>query len=1079
MKKKFLTYFVLVCIGACQNGYDFDKIPKNDRVDLAIEQEFAMTRDPGLNTIPKDRLFNGVKQMKQQIARTKDGLNEGVSTIIWEERGPDNIAGRTRAILLDKKDESRNTLLAGGVSGGLWRTTNLLDENPDWSPIDDFWANLMVTCIAQDPNNPDQIYVGTGEGWFKEDDRMKGFGIWASTDGGLNFEQLPLTRSDVFSHIQDIVVDTYGVVYAATRMGGVMRSEDGGQSWTQVLGLTIGKGATNRAADLEIGPDQDLYATLGIHSEGSLWKADFERNGTNRGKNGTWENISPPQGAYSRIEVAVAPSDANVIYFLAQGLNANDCEYMFRSENGGLTWQSMLIPKTTDGKIFTRGQAWHNLIAAVDPNKANRLFIGGVNLYISENGGRTFNQFTHDYGASYQYVHADQHAIQFAEGSSDFILFGNDGGVWLTTDGSSPEPTVINRNKGYNVTQFYAGAIHPFNADYMLGGTQDNGTQQFTDSELLGTNTITGGDGGFAHIDEDFGYIQISSYLYNYYWITGDGWQNKRKVTIGRNDGRFINPTDYDSQSNTLYTSHKAGYFGRIADVGNSNKVTDVAIAAFNGDMISAVKTAPNTKGRVYFGLGNGNIVRVDEADTGSPISTIIKEGEGYVSCIEVEEGNEDHLLVTYSNYGVISIWESMDGGLFWKPVEGDLPDMPVRWAIFNPVNSNSALIATELGVWGTDKLESVYTNWTPVNTGMANVRTDMLQYDKRSSRLMAATHGRGVFITDVFNTDADEGDFVCDWTDFPGTLKQISVTDNQVWGVNALGDLMTYQNGQWQRTLREIIDVGIGATGHLVALSADFIYESPSGVTWTGFGGLASRVDIAGDGIPYLVSKSNYIYAKKAGTWERIPGRALDIGCGADGSVYMVGYDKHVYKWNGSSWNEMPNSSAIRIDVDKNGLPWIINTRNEVLRFTGTEWEQMSAIAAQDISCDGLGNTYITSLTDSIHKWNCTVVDEVEVDTTTVESIPFIATSIPSTERIEAFPNPFTNQINLRLDQASDESMQVTIFDQTGQIRYNYEGSPSNQTIMTNDSWPIGIYWMQVRQKTNMKTLKLIKVQR
>jgi len=1079
MNNRFLALCLLLILGACHEGNDFQKIPKNARVDLSGEQERLMTMDPNRKDVPKERLYSGIKQMKQQIALSKDGLLDGVASIEWKERGPDHVAGRTRAILLDRNDPSRNTLIAGGVSGGLWRTSNMLEDEIKWEPVNDFWANLMVTCIAQAPNNPSKIYVGTGEGWFREDERMKGFGIWASTDGGLTFEQLSITRSDIFSHVLDIVVDQQGVIFASTRMNGIMRSDDEGLSWTQVLGEGVGTGATNRAADLEIGPDQSLYASLGIHSKGSLWKADYTQHGIDRGRNGTWQEITPPQGEYSRIEVAVAPSDANRIYFLAQGISSNDCKYMFRSEDGAQTWSSMPIPKTSNGKVFTRGQAWHNLIAAVDPNDADRLFIGGVNLYVSKNAGRTFKQFTHDHGTAHQYVHADQHAILFAENSSDFILFANDGGVWLTTNGSDDIPIVIDRNKGYNVTQFYSAAIHPYAHDYMLGGTQDNGTRQFTDPDNWYTEAVNIGDGGFTHIDQDFGFIQISSYLYNYYWITGDGWQNKRKVTIGRSDGRFINPTDYDSKLNILYSAHDPNRFGRIIDVGRTNKSQVFPAGIFGGDQISAVACSPTIAGRVYFGLGKGNVVRVDSANTDSPVSNIIREGVGYVSCIAVDESNEDHLLITYSNYGVISVWETMDGGELWKPVEGNLPDMPVRWAIFLPGNNQGALLATELGVWGTNQLESVQTNWAPVNQGMANVRTDMLKYNSRTNRIMAATHGRGVFVTDSFEVEEEDVSITCAWSDFPGELQQISgASEEQLWGVNNRGDLLTYASGEWRKILSGVQDVGVGANGGLFAISDGVIYESFTGVTWTGFAGAGKRVDIASDGTPFVVSATNYLYMRNAAAWDRIPGRGIDIGCGADGSVYMVGNDNIVNKWNGSTWNILPNISAKRIDVDNQGLPWVIDLQNQVLRFNGLDWEPMLSEEALDITCDNSGNTYITTMSGTVKKWSCTInVDSTVTDSLAVLEDPIRLAHSVEEAQIRAFPNPFTDQFNIELPVLIESEVELTLFDASGQIRHSYKGSTNVQQILAARDWPAGIYLMKVRYNEKTETIRLIKM--
>ncbi len=156
------------------------------------------------------------------------------------------------------------------------------------------------------------------------------------------------------------------------------------------------------------------------------------------------------------------------------------------------------------------------------------------------------------------------------------------------------------------------------------------------------------------------------------------------------------------------------------------------------------------TSNRVYFGLSNGSVVRVDNANTGTSLTgTVIRTGAGSVSCIAIDPANEDHMLVTYSSYSVTSIYESLNAtqaSPTWTAVEGNLPDMPVRWAMFDPRNSDWALIATDLGVWSTDNLNGASTDWAPTNTSLANVRVDMLQYRSSDRTIAAATHGRGLF---------------------------------------------------------------------------------------------------------------------------------------------------------------------------------------------------------------------------------------------------------------------------------------------------------------------------------------------
>jgi PKD repeat protein len=171
------------------------------------------------------------------------------------------------------------------------------------------------------------------------------------------------------------------------------------------------------------------------------------------------------------------------------------------------------------------------------------------------------------------------------------------------------------------------------------------------------------------------------------------------------------------------------------------------------------VKVSPNTLNRVFFGTSNGNVVMVDNAHTATPTATTLNTGAGmpgaYISCVEVQPGNDDHILVTYSSYGVNSVWETTNGGFNWSSVEGNLPDMPVRWVIFNPTSNDQALIATELGVWSTDNLNGPSTNWGVTNGGLANVRVDMLQSRSSDNLIIAATHGRGLYYTGAFSPAA------------------------------------------------------------------------------------------------------------------------------------------------------------------------------------------------------------------------------------------------------------------------------------------------------------------------------------
>ncbi|MBS1655685.1 MAG: exo-alpha-sialidase, partial [Bacteroidetes bacterium] len=258
-----------------------------DGVDLAMQQEFMMTRDPALNTVPRERL---------EVARQSliDASTARLNALSWQERGPNNIGGRTRAILVDKRDATGNTVFAGSVGGGIFKTTNFLSATPNWAPVDDQLNNLAITVLVQDTANPTTMYAGTGEGWFNIDG-IVGHGIYKSTDGGTTWAVIPstvATTATTFEYVQDLVIDKNGNLYASTRnlssgIRGVQRSTDGGTTWTQVLGATLTTPIvfqTGRAADLEVASNGDIYASLGLvgaafSNRSVVLKSSFATNG--------------------------------------------------------------------------------------------------------------------------------------------------------------------------------------------------------------------------------------------------------------------------------------------------------------------------------------------------------------------------------------------------------------------------------------------------------------------------------------------------------------------------------------------------------------------------------------------------------------------------------------------------------------------------------------------------------------------------------------------------------------------------------------------------------------------------------
>lgn len=475
------------------------------------------------------------------------------------------------------------------------------------------------------------------------------------------------------------------------------------------------------------------------------------------------------------MELACAPSDADIVYAIAA--DGSNVGWMAKTSVGDqaspTTWSTITAPKyksqgtcVNSTSDFTRGQAWYDLIMAVHPTNSSSLMIGGIDLYRTTDGGSSFDLVSYWTGGCDTEVHADQHAIVFNPNSVNQVIYGNDGGVYYSSDATASDPTISARNNGYNVTQFYGAAIHPTSGtDHFLAGAQDNGSQSFTSSGMNSTTEVSGGDGAYCNIDQDEPTYQWTQYVYNSFFRSTDGGSSFSSISeFGSSSGRFINPSRYDDTNNIMYAAASTNQYLRWSNAQTGSTGTFVSVSSLGGGQISAIIVSPNTSNRLFVGTGasttggtpGGKVYVIDNAHSGSSVSaTDISDSNfpsnGYVSCVEVENGDDNHILVTFSNYGVSSIWETTDGGTNWSEVEGDLPDMPVRWALFHPLDNTAAIIATELGVWTTNTLNGASTSWGPSNSGLSNVRTDMLQLRSSDNEVIAATHGRGLFSSSSF----------------------------------------------------------------------------------------------------------------------------------------------------------------------------------------------------------------------------------------------------------------------------------------------------------------------------------------
>ena len=716
-----------------------------DGPEQAAKFEFNRTKDPALNAVPTQRLVDA------EIAAQLSQMNAPsfISSYgSWTERGPnsdvagpfgnsrpnaDVTAGRVRTIMVDGADATGKTVFAGGVDGGIWKTTDITSATPNWVLVNDFFLNMAISGMCQDPTNANTIYFCTGESYFNAD-AVRGAGIFKSTDHGATFTQLSSTTS--FTQCTRILCDAGGNVYVGMRGLGLRRSNNGGTSWTTITPT----GMNNDICDLEISSTNRLHVVSGIFSTQIYRYVDLPAIATSA-------DFQAPATAFPsfamRAEIAVS---GNTLYACPAN-TSYQVPTIYKSTDGGANWAATAGQPTSG---WASGQGWYSLSVVINPADANQCIVGGLDNYKTSNGGTSWTKISTWVGNVGQYVHADQHtAVWYNAGN--ILLFGSDGGVFYTTDGGT---TIRDRNKGLRIKQFYSCAAHPTSgSNYFLAGAQDNGCHAFSSAGLGASTEVTGGDGAFVHIDQDEPQYQFTSYLYNQYWRSTNSGSTWTSVTLSSSTGQFINPTDYDNTANIMYCASSPATYRRWTNPQTGSASAEVTITALNGNTVSAVTVSPYTANRVYLATGNdvatSRVCYVDNANTiasgsaGTNISTGLPTNT-YASCIAVGK-DDQHLMVSYSNYGVQQIWVSVNGGTSWTNIDGNLPDMPVNWCMFAPNDDTKAIIATEAGVWLTQSINGSSTAWIASPT-FPVVRTDMLQYRSSDGMLVAATHGRGLW---------------------------------------------------------------------------------------------------------------------------------------------------------------------------------------------------------------------------------------------------------------------------------------------------------------------------------------------
>lgn len=765
-----------------------------DRPDVAAFYEFIKTVDPLTRTVPVERIMEANKTTK--ALSSLKSTNESLSWTAF----PTNMGGRTRTLMFDPNDPAGSKLWAGAVTGGLWYNTDPAG-GAQWTPVNDFWPNLSISCMTYDPNNKQTFYVGTGESQtaliiYRESSGL-GTGIMKSADGGQTWAQLPSTLN--WPYVTDILVRNEGgtsVIYAGVASGyykgisqvakptnGLYRSADNGATWTQVLPNIPGKDYSYAPSDIETTSDGAriiVGTTYGMPENAT----DNERSGaaciltSSDGLSWTVNNtyqqriLAATTNKYpGRVMLCQAPSNPDMVFaIVASGYVRSDkfigygCQFLLKSIDKGATWTELNYPSGF------ASLAWHAFVINVSPLNPNIIWVGGLDSWRTTNGGTTWTKQS-DWAEMYgngadDYVHADIHVIKYKPGSDTELYIATDGGIFGTRTASAPDIGMkfFELANHYSTLMYYSCAIHPdAGAIHFLGGLQDNGTMFYRKGNTpTFKDMLSGGDGALCFIDQNEPNIQITTVYNNAIYLyngakemdpAGAGYK-------GLGTGTFVSPMDYDWKNNILFANggnEQLNFLNtlhvlNIAVTGITGSNTGKLLATHSTVPYSNIKwseSSPVNQSNIFIGTQSGLLFKYADASHTGTLTEITSADfpAANISSIDIA-ASEDTLLVTFSNYGVNSVWLSQNGGTNWKNIEGNLPDMPVRWGIFHPKSGKQVMLATETGIWTTDNVAAQNVIWTPQNSGMANVRTDMVKFRKSDNTVLAATHGRGMFTT-------------------------------------------------------------------------------------------------------------------------------------------------------------------------------------------------------------------------------------------------------------------------------------------------------------------------------------------
>jgi photosystem II stability/assembly factor-like uncharacterized protein len=704
-----------------------------------------------------------LKAFRSALIEAKEDAKQKNSTVpsllSWFGEGPGNIGGRINEVLVHPLHH--DTIYVGNASGGIFKT---VDGGASWTAIFDDHPYLAIGELVFDPQDANIVFAGTG------DPNISGYpfygnGIYKSPDGGDSWIHLGLSEVGIISRIavhpgnsNIIYVAAMGIPYERDQNRGLYKTINGGSTWEKVLYVDDDAGIIDLLMN-PLNPDTLFAASwnrIRNNSESLVYGPDAKIHKTvNGGISWTTLGGGLPVGSYSRIGLSMSAQNNNKIFAVYTN-SSYQVEGIYKSSNNGSTW--VTLPYNSIFSYAFGGFGWYFGQIRVSPYNENELFLLGVDLYKTSNGGNAWAPAGPNW-ATYQF-HADKHDLVYIDSLT--ILCATDGGLYKSIDGGNNWTDI----ESIANCQFYRIAADPHETGFYAGGLQDNGTVYGNEANLNSWQRLNGGDGFQPIFDYNNSNIMYSeSQNGALYYTTGSNWQYF---------GYGINSVDRRSwdtplimsahSSSTLYCGTYQVYKNASAPYGLWSSISSDLTDGINNKfhVITTVAESPLDSTILYAGTSDGNVWR--SLNGGGNWTAIYSSlPDRYVTHIIASPNFVNGVFVSHSGYrdGVFipHIHYSSDYGSNWTDISGDMPQLAVNnMYAMTGFADLMVFVATDGGVYSTD---NGGLKWARLGKNMPMVPVYDIDFDLTNQKLIAGTFGRSmmsIHIDSMFTVLADRG---------------------------------------------------------------------------------------------------------------------------------------------------------------------------------------------------------------------------------------------------------------------------------------------------------------------------------